>query len=284
MFSWSIFVVQVATVIVYQQTDRLVIGIFLGAAAVTLYEAAGKFQGFIVQLIGFATSAVLPMASKLDAEGRKSALHTLYFRGSKYTVALIAPVVVVLLVFAQPLIVRWLGPAFAGQAIAAQIMVLPQLFMCTATLGDSIIIAQGKLPERLPYVIAVTVANLVLSLALVRPLGILGVVLGTTIPYIVDYPFHVRLQIRQVGVSFKDWLRNIVTPTYPLLLVPLLIAWLFTYTPLMSRVAGVGLAGAVAVFAYWLALYFLGLSGSERDEVRAAVSVVRKRLGRGSAE
>jgi len=42
-FSWAVFVIQVCTIIIYQQTDRIVLGIFLGASAIALYEAAGKF-------------------------------------------------------------------------------------------------------------------------------------------------------------------------------------------------------------------------------------------------
>ena len=46
-FSWAVFVIQVCTLVIYQQTDRLVLGVFLGAAAITLYEAAGKFLGLV---------------------------------------------------------------------------------------------------------------------------------------------------------------------------------------------------------------------------------------------
>ena len=68
-FSWVIFVLQVCTIILYQQTDRVVLGVFLGATAVTMYEAAGKMQGFVVQLTQFATSAIVPFAAQLHAEG-----------------------------------------------------------------------------------------------------------------------------------------------------------------------------------------------------------------------
>ena len=49
-FSWLVFVMQVASVIVYQQTDRMVLGVFVGAAAVVSYEAASKVHGFVSQL------------------------------------------------------------------------------------------------------------------------------------------------------------------------------------------------------------------------------------------
>ncbi len=219
----------------------------MGAASIALYEAAGKFQGFVAQLTGFATSAVMPMASHLDANDRQDSLQSLFMRGTKYTVALITPIVVTLIVLAKPLILRWLGPLFVTQSLNAQILILPQLFMATATLGDSIITGKGRLPERLPYVLAITLGNLVLSLLLVQRFGILGVVLGTSIPYLVDYPFHVRMQLRIVGISAGRWLKEIVLPAYPLLVIPALVGLMLRETVLMNRLLGV----AVPVPSVW---------------------------------
>ena len=91
---------------------------------------------------------------------------------------------VVLIVVARPLLQSWLGAAFAAQALAAQILISHQVLTSGTAVGDSIIVGLGKLPKRLPYVIGLAVANLALSLLLVRPLGIMGVVLGTAIAYL----------------------------------------------------------------------------------------------------
>ncbi len=74
-----IFVLQACTMVIYQQTDRVVIGVFVGASAITLYEAAGKMQVLVTQLVQFATSAVMPFAFQLESEGRRSSLQTCSF-------------------------------------------------------------------------------------------------------------------------------------------------------------------------------------------------------------
>lgn len=278
MFSWAIFAIDISSVILYQQTDRLVLGIFVGTAAVTLYEAAGKFQALASQLTIFATSTVLPMASHLDAQGRKDSLQTLFLRGSKYTAALIAPIVVTVAVLAKPLILAWLGPLFVEQALAAQILVLPQILVALGPVGDRILTGQGKLPKRLPYVMSMAVGNLGLSLLLVGRLGILGVVLGTSIPYLVDFPFHIRLLLRQTGVGFDRWFRGVILPVYPLLLLPMAISMLAVRTMLTSGLLGPALAGMLSVGSYWLAFLFFGLTPKERSEVRAVWLALRKRL------
>lgn len=279
--AWAIFVVQLCAIVVYQQTDRLVLGIFVGALAITLYDAAGKFQGLMTQLTTFSVSAIMPMASQLDAEGRSDALKTLFLRGTKYSLALLSPVVVVLMVVARPLLQAWLGPIFAAEAIAAQILISHQLLTSGTAVGDTIIIGLGKLPRRLPYLVGVAALNVVLSLALVRPLGILGVVLGTAIPWFIDYPLHMRLLLKTIDVPASQWARQTLLPTYPLLVVPLGVSLALLATPLAATMLGIAVIGVLSVGTYWLAVYLLGFTAQERAEVAGFAAAAMTRL-RGS--
>jgi O-antigen/teichoic acid export membrane protein len=275
--AWAVFVTQVCAVIVYQQTDRLVIGVFIGAAAVAAYEAAGKFQGLVSQLTNFTVSALMPMASHLDAQGRHETLRTLFLRGTKYSIALLNPVVVVLIVVAKPLLLVYV-PMFAAQAFAAQLLISHQVLTSGTAVGDSIIIGLGKLPKRVPYAIGMALLNLTISLVLVQRLGILGVVLGTMIPYFIDYPFHIRILLRALDIPVSRWLKETVLPTYPLLLLPLLCSLLLIQTSLAGSLVGIALIGLVSVGAYWAAVYAFGLEPDERADVRVALSAVVARL------
>jgi O-antigen/teichoic acid export membrane protein len=279
-FSWAIFLVQVSTIILYQQTDRVVLGVFIGGAAVGVYEAAGKFQGLITQLVSFSNSAVIPMASHLDASGAEEKLKLLFLRGTKYVLALVAPVVIVLMVLAKPLLVRWLGPSFGAMATNAQILVFPHLLIAGGTIGDSIIVGTGALKRRLPYSMAMVVANLVLSVILVQRYGILGVVLGTAIPYLIDYPIHIWWLLRELKVPAGRWWREVVAPVYPLLVIPLGVSVWGYFSPLSGSLIGLATIGAASVAAYLAGLFAVGLSAVERTEIRAAVDSVRARLAR----
>lgn len=270
-FAWAVFVIQICTVILYQQTDRLILGIFIGAAAVALYEAAGKFQGLVSQLTTFTVSAVMPMASQLGAEGRQESLRQLFLRGTKYSLMLLSPVVIVLVVVAKPLLNEWLGPAFAAQSVAAQLLISHQLLTGGTAVGDSMIIGLGQLPKRVPYVVVVALLNLSISLLLVQRLGILGVVIGTTVPWLIDFPFHMRVILRALDVTPGRWVKETVLPTYPLLLLPAGISALLVGTTLGDSILGVGMIGIVSVAAYWLAVYALAFQPHEREDVRAGI-------------
>lgn len=277
--SWAVFVVQICTLVIYQQTDRLILGVFIGAAAVTLYEVAGKFQQLVVQLTAFTNSALLPLASSMGAESRESSLRTLFLRGTKYTLAMVTPIVTVLVVLARPLILKWMGPAFAVEAIAAQVFLSHQLLTPGTAVGDTIIVGLGKLKKRVPYVVGIlTVGNVVIALALVRQFGVMAVVLGTAIPHLIDYPLHMRFLLREIKVPTERFWREVALPVYPLLLVPLALAVAFTYSPFMDSLAGVVSAGVVSVSAYWIALAAFALSPVEKAELAGLVERLRLRL------
>lgn len=279
-FSWAVFIAQVTIVIVYQQTDRLVLGVFIGAAAVGLYEAAAKFQTLIAQLIGMTNTAIMPTTSRMQAEESHDALRQLFLRGTKYVAALINPVVVIVIVLAHPLITHWLGWRFEPVVISAQVLLSYQLLLASTSVGDSMIVGIGKLPKRIPYILAIAAANLALSIALVPRLGIMGVVLGTTIPWFVEYPSHIAFLLKHLDVPFRHWARQVIVSTYPLLLVPAAVAWLGILLGFTGSLLTTIAVAAVSATAYWGCIFALGLTDQERDDARTFLAAAKTRLTR----
>lgn len=280
-FSWVIFVLQVCTIVIYQQTDRIVLGIFLGATAVTMYEAAGKMQGLVTQLTQFATSAVMPFASQLAAEGRGSSIKTLFYRGTKYVMALVLPAVLALMILASPIITEWLGPAFSSMALSAQILLSYQLLGVGAVIGEAILIARGNARKRLfNSIFVVTLGNLILSIVLVQKIGIMGVVIGTAVPWIVDFPWRLRVALREVDVSLRDWFMKSAGPVYLSLIGTAAVALLAYKTPLVDSLLGLAVVMVAAVAASWGLLAAFSLTDVEKSEVRG---MAQRLLGRGKS-
>lgn len=281
-FSWAVFVVQVSDALFYQQTDRLLLGVFAGAASVGLYEAAAKFNAILTYFSGLTVSAVLPLASSMGAEKRHASLRSLFVRGTKYGAALIAPIAIVLMVFAEAIVVAWLGARFAGQGLVAQVLLLPHILVCLGIMGDAIIISQGKLAKRIPYIFMQAIMNVVISAILIPRVGIVGVAIGTATAHLVDFPIHIRFLLRETGVTLAEWSREVVLPVYPALLLPAAIAWGLSLTGLSATLPGIAVACAIAIGAYWAALFAFSLTEAERIDVAQAVSAVRARFSAGS--
>jgi O-antigen/teichoic acid export membrane protein len=264
-FSGPVFTLQLAVQVLYHNTDRLLLGMFVSSVAVTLYEGPARLVALLVQLTGFGNTALIPFDSQLEATRRDDTLGALLLRGSRYVTAIVAPVAVVLAVLARPLLVNWLGPEFAASEPPTVLLTALQALLASLTVGHTIVVATGKLPGRLPVILGVVGLNLVLSLLWVRPYGMTGVALGTVVASLIDYPLHLHYLQRHVGLRPRAFVREVVLPVYPLLLLPAVLAWAARAGGLTTSLAGTLFTFATAILLYWMAFMALMVSRAERD-------------------
>lgn len=266
-----VFLVQVAHTVNRQHTDRLILGIVVGPAAVALYEIAAKVSALVSQAGDLVVSAILPVAAGLSVKGERANIRALFVRGAKYTSVLVAPVTVVLLLIAQPFIRAWFGPGFSASVPVAQALLLAQLLVPLYLIGDSILIGMDRFSRWTPWALTLAAVNLVASVLLVLRFGLVGVALGTLLAYVLEFPVYGRMLTRETGVGFVAWLRASMLPTYPLLAVPAVVCLAGLQTGLRTSIPGLAAIGAVAVTAYWAAAWRMSLNGVERGQVRSFV-------------
>lgn len=276
-FSWMLFVFQAAVVISGQQTDRFVLAAFAGAAAIGLYEPASRLNVLTAQLASLPSSALIPAASKIDAESRPEVLRSLYLRGSKYTVAFVAPVAVTLIVLAHPLMLTWLGPEIARMSTAAQIFLVTYLMYANLSVALPIFIGTGRLRFLMWYTLGTALLNITLSLLLVRPYGVVGVIIGTVAADALLFPLGMWYTLRTLRIRWMDYVRGVVVPMYPLLVLPGLIAWGAASIGFATSLLGVVLVAAVSIGSYWVLAYVVGLSPYEKSDLRALSDGIRAR-------
>jgi len=267
----SVFVLQIAQVMSRQQTDKLVLGVFLGTAAVTLYEIAAKLNSLIATFTSLTVSAILPVAAEMNAREQHGSLLALFLKGTKIIVALIAPVATVLAVIAAPFIAAWFGPGYEAAVPVAQILLLSQLFVPLYQLGDQIMIGKDRFSLWVPGGVTLAVLNVVLSIALVSRLGLIGVALGTAAAVLLELPWYMRVFGKEMDLGTATWLRTAAWPAYPLLLVAALVALVGIRTPLSESLWGLFALLALACSIYWAILWFTAFDRVERRDLLGAL-------------
>jgi O-antigen/teichoic acid export membrane protein len=113
------------------------------------------------------------------------------------------------------------------------------------------------------YSITVAVSNLLLSLLLVRWLGILGVILGTVVPFYIGFVVWTAHTLRAFQITLGEWVRGIGLRTYPLLAVSAIVYWSLAFVGVVRTAPGVLGSVSASIVAYWLAFYFLGLRDAD---------------------
>ncbi|HMJ36453.1 MAG TPA: oligosaccharide flippase family protein [Baekduia sp.] len=265
-----LFVAGLADLVVYS-LDRVILAAFRSTASVGLYEGAARPHNLIRQLNGTLVLTVVPVASRYIAEGDDVRLRELLVRGTRYVAAIVAPTTVVLIVLAAPLLDVWLGDRYRTAALALALLSSYWLIGCATGVLASMVVAAGRVRFLARYAWVVAISNLAVSLALTPSLGLDGVVLGTTVPYLLAQPWFLVKASHGFGVSLGTLVRSALAPAYTaaavvaLVLVP--IRLFAEPQNLLSLVASA--VGALALG--WGVLWFCFLTPGERRLVASMV-------------
>jgi len=190
-------------------TDNIVVGLFISATAVAYYNIAGTLVNYLRLLVMAIGVPLVPAISHIDALGDVSQISSLYARLTRYLYYLSGAACAITLLFGAKFIYAWMGPEFTDTVRILHILIIPISIYLPQTMGNSVLLGIGK-HKALFYILAIeSIANLGLSLALVKPLGIYGVALGTAAvqvviyTYVFPYVFHkiIRSNLKQFYAS-----------------------------------------------------------------------------------
>jgi O-antigen/teichoic acid export membrane protein len=206
-YSFYVFLIHCATLLIYY-VDNLVVGAFVSAAAVTFYAIGGGLLDYLRQIVSSGTMIFMPLASSFEAKGEHSELRRLLVQGTRFALLISLPIALALYFRGHTFIAIWMGAQYAqlsGRIL--QILLLAQIFsVANFTSGN---IAFGTAKHR-PFALAVlteSIANLTLSILLVKRIGITGVAWGTVIPNLfVQFVFWPRYICKLLEMPIRSYL------------------------------------------------------------------------------
>jgi O-antigen/teichoic acid export membrane protein len=267
-YSLQAFVAMVAGRISFQ-TDALVIGAFLAPQFIAYFAVAGRLLEYAKNSLRAATNVLTPVVSAFEARGETAAIRGMFLNTTRYVLWFILPVQAGLHLLGKPFLALWMGPDYAGWSYPTlTILALPLSLLMSQSVSGRVLYGLGQLRLFTVVVVTEAVANLFLSLALVRPFGIEGVAWGTTVPNIIGNLVVAEYTCRLLNVPLADYLRKSFLK--PLAVVaPLVAAWslVAAWTPLntwfsLFSVIGIGLA------AYSLLALGTERVSTKREQVR----------------
>jgi O-antigen/teichoic acid export membrane protein len=205
-------VIRVAGVI-YSQMDRIIVGSAIGIAAVARYDVPYKIHAIAALMLALAPSAVMPASALLQAQDDDARLRSLYLRGSRYAVATCTPIAIAAMIHARPLIQTWIGSGeFTSLADEARVFLLYPLFVSFHVIGVTMLVGMGRIRMLATLAMGSAAINLIVSIALVGPLGLMGVIVGTQVAYASVWVPYLVMSLRLVGVSVAEWRREVLLP------------------------------------------------------------------------
>jgi O-antigen/teichoic acid export membrane protein len=198
--------------LVFNYSDRLLIGAFLPVVRLAQYEIAAKPANMIRALISIATSAVVTASATAAGLGQRDALRELYLRGGRLATVVVIPPLAFLLIHMSDFIRLWVGPEFLDVAGIGQVFLLSFSLTMVPAIGDAILLGMGEAQRTVKITWLAVGINLAISAALVIPFGILGVVVGTVAGTLVSDVLLSRVHIRALDVRSSEFARAVLLP------------------------------------------------------------------------
>jgi O-antigen/teichoic acid export membrane protein len=169
---------------------------------------------------------------------------------------------------ARPLLEAWLGPEFGEAAPAMTILVGYWILYANTSVAWQIVVANGRIRLFATFACAIGALNVALSLALTPRFGLVGVVLGTAIPYLIAFAVFFRFVIPQLGVRVGDVAQAVWLPAYSTALIVGCLLAALRFAVDLATIQASAAAGIAGLLAYWLIYYVFWLKNDERHLVR----------------
>jgi O-antigen/teichoic acid export membrane protein len=263
-FSLYLFLISIA-IHVGLNIDNVIIGAYLGTSAIAVYTVAVRLSDYQRQLCGQFCGLLFPLVVRFEAGRDVVALRTTLLDGSRIALGLVGGVTLCLVAFARPIVDRWMGGGFGESIAPLYILVVAGVVMVAQGPAGTILLANGR--HRLVAAASILEIgfNIVLSVALVSHYGLMGVALGTALPYaVLNIAVLIPIACRTLDVPLRRFADVVITPCVVALLPATALAMLLRSTTTPGSLIVVFAQSAIVAAVYVAAFFAFGLPAAER--------------------
>jgi len=276
-YSFQSFIINVSGTVV-EKLDALVIAAVLGARMVTFYYVGQALVAYSWQGVTSITLAFTPFFADLHAKEDDARARQLYFAGTRIASIVSGLLAGGLVAFGRPFLMRWIGD-WTVQGVwynrsdtvlyIALAAMLPRLIHGAS---HQYLYGSNRHAFLSRLTVAEGIANLTISLILVRPFGLAGVALGTAIPSIVAQgwilPRHVAhwMDMSAWRLFVEGQLRGLLGGVV-IVIVGLLVRTVMPVNTWPNFFAAVALTLMIAAPVMWL----VALSPDDRTLARTLI-------------
>ncbi len=265
------------------KTDAVVIGAFVSAAAITYFTIGSRLVDYASEVVSSLAQIFVPMSSHSQAAGDIDGLRKIVLVGNRACAFIAFPIAAILTILGKSVIEAWVGPKYVAASYPVLLILLyPTTLMLAQSASGRTLWGLAKHGTWAWVVLAEGISNVVLSVILVRPYGIIGDAIGTAIPLtcsmILFLPGHLcrllRIKLRAYLYGAYALPLALCIPMVAALLLmqrwftPHGLIQLLTHLMVGSLVYGVGLGWAFWTHRAW----DVGRIGTnQEDEVTLAL-------------
>ena len=242
----------------------LVAGLFFGPMGVGTYDALVRLARVAKIVVSLLTSALLPVASRLDERGSSTTFERLGELGLIMLPMFTLPPLAAAAILSPEILQMWIGPLLAPYALWMGLSFVIPICAQYLAIGNVIFLTRPGVQARLNWLLSLQL--LIWAVVAAATLGFFAersLILGQAVGSLVVLPWQIGTLRRALNLDQRSFLRSLGTQAIILIIGSILLWFLAGYIRVDSLIKLALVAGTFCL-ASWVAQYFLVLDARHR--------------------
>lgn len=250
----------------YTSTDQVILGIYSGTVAVSIYAIGASFTGYFSGFSSAISNVFLTRVSGMVIkEVSNKELSDLFIKIGRIQYIIISFALSGFIVFGQEFINLWVGKEYADSYIIALIILVPMIVSLIQGMGGVILQAKNMQGFKSIVNIFIAMANVVISIIFVQIWGVIGCAIATAISFTLGNIIIINIFYwKKIKLNIPNFWVNIFYMSIPLIIS---VIYGSTLNKLLIADLWIVLIGKIIVFSiiYVLAMWFTGMNKYEKN-------------------
>lgn len=277
VFTFFIFLNQIIDQINWS-VDKFLLGRFAGTTAVAMYGVGGQINTLYLQFSSAVSNVFVPKVNRIVAETNdNNQLTRLFTKVGRIQFMVLGLILSGFVFFGIPFVKIWAGSEYSASYAVALLLIIPVTVPLIQNLGIEIQRAKNMHKARAVVYLAIAIANMFISIPLIKLMGPAGAALGTAISLIagniifMNWYYHARIGMNMI-YFWKE-----IAKFIPALIAPCVVGIAIMKFVNITGFVKLGVFAVVYAVVYGLSMYFLGMNEEEKQLVMGPIrKILRK--------
>ncbi|RGH16097.1 polysaccharide biosynthesis protein [Ruminococcus sp. AF12-5] len=277
VFTFFIFLNQIIDQINWS-LDKFLLGRFAGTTAVAVYGVGGQINTLYLQFSSSVSNVFVPKVNRIVAETNDDEqLTKLFTKVGRIQFMVLGLILSGFVFLGTPFVKLWAGSEYSESYVVTLLLIIPVTVPLIQNLGIEIQRAKNMHKARAIIYLAIAIANVFISIPLIKVIGPTGAALGTAISLIVgniifmNWYYHVRIGMNMI-YFWKE-----IAKFIPALITPCGVGFLIMKFAHVSGIFNVFIYSIIYMVIYGISMYFLGMNTEEKNLVMGPVKKIIRR-------
>ncbi len=258
---YSLLVILSATVC--YQLDRVLIGSFLGSAAVAFYVVPASLAAAIRNIDVSLMGVVFPLCSQLSARGEFDKMRELFLKAGKYAFIVVISLATPIIILSTKIMTIWMGPEYGSKSSwVLAILVLTTVFNSVTTAPFYILDGSGMPGVNAKFSMLSAVVNIALCSVLIPSLGLVGAAFANLANILVVCIYLVTVDKKILHIGLKRIVRDVWLGPLGIAALQGAIVYFF-FLPLVSDKATLLFSLLMSIAIYYAISFLLRVFNEE---------------------